>query len=237
MYSALGLKISGWLAKCRQLTQKTTLSKLPARGKGFELIGRRSQELGLASLTSRAAIFAVLTCSIPIVIIEGYFTHQTLGALTQAAVDKNNKVADRIAGDIGNYILNKKNFIMASSGKDEVRAMDPVTTKRYLQQIQPFYGSNDTLFVTDSIVTAISKVQQQADSITTQTQRQAGLCRQALEAVGGIHVIATQNSSSIQAIEAVSQEQSAAIQEITGSVEELKGLANDLEGMVRQFKV
>jgi len=147
----LGLKNFGLLTRFAQKRPRQGFRLgLPGSGKGLADITKQRLAPGLASLTTRAAIFTILTCTIPILIIGGYFTHQTLGALTQAAVDKNCKVADRIAGDISNYVLNKKNFIMATSGKDEIRAMDPVVARRYLQQVQPFYGGNDTLFVADA---------------------------------------------------------------------------------------
>lgn len=104
-----------------------------------------------ASLTSRAAIFTVLTCSIPILIIGVLFVHQTLGSLTEAAVEKNNKVAERVASDIGSYILSKKNFLLAVSRKNELRTMDPGIVKQYLGQVHPFYGSSDALFIANAL--------------------------------------------------------------------------------------
>jgi methyl-accepting chemotaxis protein len=103
----------------------------------------------LASLTVRAAIFTVLTCSIPLLILGWYFGQQTTDSLTEAAVDRNNKVAERVASDIGLYVQAKKNFLTASSTKEEIRSLDPLAAQRYLIQVQPFYGSNDALFVAD----------------------------------------------------------------------------------------
>lgn len=110
---------------------------------------RESIARGLASLTVRAAIFTILTCSIPILILGWYFGQQTKASLTEAAVDRNNKVAERVASDIGLYVQAKKNFLTTTSNKEDIRSLDPLAAQRYLLQVQPFYGSNDALFIAD----------------------------------------------------------------------------------------
>jgi methyl-accepting chemotaxis protein len=130
---------------------------LPGKHNRVSRASDKSWRQRFASLSVRAAVFTVLTCTIPILIIGWYSINQTMNALTQAAVDRNDKVAERIASDIGYYILNKKNFVMAISSKAEIRSMDPAVTKQYLQQVQPFYGGNDALFVADAQGKQISR--------------------------------------------------------------------------------
>jgi len=127
----------------------------PERDKKW--ISREKMSRSMHSLTTRAAIFSILTCMIPILIIGWYFNQQALNALTQTAVDSNNKVAERIASDIGSYIRYKKNFLTVTSGKDEIRSLDPAMTRHYLLQIQPFYGEDDAMFVTDAAGKQISR--------------------------------------------------------------------------------
>lgn len=103
-----------------------------------------------SSLVTKAAIFTVFTCIVPLVIVGWYLTSQTVDSLTQAAIERNNKVAERIASDLENYILTKKNFLLATSGKEQVRAMDPVKTREYLLQIQQYNVGNEPLFIADA---------------------------------------------------------------------------------------
>lgn len=110
-----------------------------------------------SSLVSRATILIILTCVIPLSIIGWYFTTQTMESLTQAAVEKNNKVADRIAGDIGANFQAKKNFLMIASSSPEIRGMQKDTTINYLAQIKPWYGSNETFSVTGADGNQISR--------------------------------------------------------------------------------
>jgi len=106
-------------------------------------------KLNMASLSIKAVIFTVLTCSVPILIIGCFFAYQTLDNMTKAAIEKNDKVAERVASDIGSHVMSKKNFLLAISGKDDLRTMNPVNAKQYIRQVHPFYGSTDALFVTD----------------------------------------------------------------------------------------
>ena len=108
------------------------------------------KNLNMASLSIKAGIFTVLTCSIPILIIGCLFAYQTLDNMTKAAIEKNDKVAERVASDIGAHVLGKKNFLLAISSKDELRTMNPLAAKQYIRQVHPFYGSTDALFVTDA---------------------------------------------------------------------------------------
>lgn len=104
---------------------------------------------GFSSLTVRAAAFIIATCTIPILILGWYFSQQTTESLIAAAKDRNNKVAERAASDIGLYVQGKKNFLTATSGKEELRSLDPLAAKKFLVQVQPYYGGNDALFVAD----------------------------------------------------------------------------------------
>ncbi len=101
----------------------------------------------LFSLISRATIFIILSCVIPLTIVGYYFTNQTLESLTAAAVDKNNKVAERTASDIGYYVQTKKNFLTVASANDDIRTMGTDLAKRYLLSVQTYYGGNGALFV------------------------------------------------------------------------------------------
>ena len=100
-----------------------------------------------SSLATQATVLIILTCVIPLSIIGWYFTTQTMASLTQAAVEKNNKVTDRIASDIGANILSKKNFLMVASADPRIVGMEKDAVANYLAQIKPYYGSNDALFV------------------------------------------------------------------------------------------
>ena len=111
--------------------------------------GKNGLASGFSSLIVRAAIFIVTTCAIPILILGWYFSHQTADSLTAAAIDRNNKVAERVASDISLYVQAKKNFLAATSGKEEIRSLDPLAAKKYLVQVQPYYGGNDALFIAD----------------------------------------------------------------------------------------
>jgi len=128
-----------WQKKCvfLQSISKTIRSKV------------RLKNSNIHSLSVKAAVFTVLTCSVPILIIGCLFAYQTLNNMTETAIEKNNKVAERVASDIGSYVMSKKNFLLAISSKDELRTMNPVIAKQYIRQVHPFYGSTDALFMTD----------------------------------------------------------------------------------------
>ncbi|WP_378954664.1 methyl-accepting chemotaxis protein [Pelosinus sp. sgz500959] len=100
-----------------------------------------------SSLATQATMLIVITCIIPLSIVGWYFTTQTMESLTQATIEKNNKVADRIASDIGTNLQSKKNFLLVASGSPAIRSMEKEGTLNYLNQIKPWYGSNETLFV------------------------------------------------------------------------------------------
>jgi methyl-accepting chemotaxis protein len=63
-----------------------------------------------SSLTVRAALFIVLCCSIPLIVTGGYFINQTMHSLTQAAIEKNEKVAERISSNLSYYLQMKSNL-------------------------------------------------------------------------------------------------------------------------------
>lgn len=100
----------------------------------------------LSSLTVKATLFIILTCVVPLSIVGWYFIVQTTKTLTEVAVDRNNKVAERVASDIGNFVQNKRNFLMVTSSDMEIRSLDPAAAGRSLKKMQPYYGGNGALF-------------------------------------------------------------------------------------------
>jgi methyl-accepting chemotaxis protein len=104
-------------------------------------------KISWSSLATQATIIMILICVMPLSIIGWYFTNQTMESLTQAAIDKNNKVADRIASDIGANIQSKKNFLMITSSTSGIRGMQKDVLENNLTQVKPYYGGNEALFV------------------------------------------------------------------------------------------
>ena len=110
-----------------------------------------------SSLVTQGTILIILTCVVPLTIISWYFTSQTMESLTAAAVEKNNKVADRIASDIGVSMINKKNFLMVASGDGRMAGMEKTILDPYLEQLKMYYGGNETLFASKADGTQISR--------------------------------------------------------------------------------
>ncbi len=130
--------------------QKRNISrKRPLNLKVLEKVTLRQimAKISWSSLATQATILIVITCIIPLSIVGWYFTTQTMESLTQATVEKNNKVADRIASDIGTNLQSKKNFLLVASGSSEIRSMKKEAAVSYLTQVKPWYGSNEALFV------------------------------------------------------------------------------------------
>jgi len=121
--------------------------KVSLKGLKVDDLRQLVPHISWSSLATQATILIIMTCVIPLSIIGWYFTTQTMASLTEAAVEKNNKVADRIASDIGANILSKKNFLLVASADNGVREMQKDSVATYLAQIKPYYGSNDALFV------------------------------------------------------------------------------------------
>jgi methyl-accepting chemotaxis protein len=117
------------------------------RNINIKFLRQISWKISWSSLATQATIGIILICVVPLSLIGWYFTKQTMESLTQAAIDKNNKVADRIASDIGANIQSKKNFLMITSSTAAIRGMDKEAVKNYLAQVKPYYGSNEALFV------------------------------------------------------------------------------------------
>lgn len=117
------------------------------RNSNINFLRQISWNISWSSLATQATIGIILICVVPLSLIGWYFTKQTMESLTQAAIDKNNKVADRIASDIGANIQSKKNFLMITSSTAAIRGMDKEAVKNYLAQVKPYYGSNEALFV------------------------------------------------------------------------------------------
>jgi methyl-accepting chemotaxis protein len=116
--------------------------------KSFKLESLRKLifKVSLSSLATQATIVMIIICVMPLSIIGWYFTNQTMESLTQAAIDKNNKVADRIASDIGANIQSKKNFLVVTSSTSGIRGMQKDVLENDLTQVKPYYG-NEALFV------------------------------------------------------------------------------------------
>ncbi|MBU2700679.1 methyl-accepting chemotaxis protein [Sporomusaceae bacterium BoRhaA] len=104
----------------------------------------------LTSIATRSVIFTILTCTIPLCLIGWYFTNETLASLTQIAAEKNRKVVERVASDTGNFILAKKNFLLATSAMGQMRSMQSDTVKEFLLSVKPYYGTTDALTVVKS---------------------------------------------------------------------------------------
>lgn len=117
------------------------------RNSNINFLRQISWKISWSSLATQATVGIILICVVPLSLIGWYFTKQTMESLTQAAIDKNNKVADRIASDIGANIQSKKNFLMITSSTAAIRGMDKEAVKNYLAQVKPYYGSNEALFV------------------------------------------------------------------------------------------
>ena len=100
-------------------------------------------------ISTKAAIFTLLVCCIPALIIGGYFINQTVESLVEASVHNNNKVADRVANDISSYIINKKNFMMVSVSNDAIKSMDMMKAKNYLEAVKVYYGNDNSLTILD----------------------------------------------------------------------------------------
>ncbi len=130
-----------------RLVLKRSLHRLFRFRIGGQARGLKFVVQSLSSLTVKAALFIILTCVVPLSIVGWYFIVQTTETLTEAAVDKNNKVAERVASDISNFIRNKKNFLMVTSSDDDIRSLDPVAAGRSLKKMQAYYGGNGVLFV------------------------------------------------------------------------------------------
>lgn len=107
------------------------------------------QSMSWRSLTTQAVLLLLLTCLVPLVGAGGYFAVSSADALTKAAVENNDKIADRVANDVAGYIQNKRNFLLVTSGDEEIRSLDAKRLERYLKLVQPYYGGNELLFVAD----------------------------------------------------------------------------------------
>jgi len=123
--------------------------KLPFSLKGLKVdaLKKMVPHFSWSSLVTQGTILIIMTCVIPLSIIGWYFTTQTMASLTEAAIEKNNKVADRIASDIGANILSKKNFLMVASADNGIREMEKDTVGKYLALIKPYNIGNEALFV------------------------------------------------------------------------------------------
>lgn len=132
-----------------QSIKKTDSFKLPKLPKLPKVGNLREMVAGFSwsSLATQGTLLIIMTCVIPLSCIGWYFTTQTMASLTAAAVEKNNKVADRIASDIGANVLSKKNFLMVASADSRIVGMDKATVATYLGQVKMYYGGNENLFV------------------------------------------------------------------------------------------
>lgn len=120
---------------------------LPESGRQYTASWQEKAAAVFSSLTTRAALFTIITCSVPLLLVGWYFTDQMTKSLTQAAIQRNNQVADRIVNDIGTFILAQKNFLVLTSAKAEMQSMQPETMDLLLRQVAAYSGSNGILFV------------------------------------------------------------------------------------------
>lgn len=104
----------------------------------------------LTSIATRSIVFTILTCTIPLCLIGWYFTSETLASLTKTAAEKNSKVVERVASDMGSYMLAKRNFLLATSSMAPMRTLQSGTVKEFLQSVKPYYGTTDALYVAQS---------------------------------------------------------------------------------------
>ncbi len=131
--------LTNWLQSGKQWVEKRRLSR---------------QELNLPkiswqSLSTQAVLLLLVTCLVPLVGAGVYFAASSADALTKASVENNDKIADRVANDVAGYIQNKRNFLLVTSGDEEIRSLDAKRLERYLKLVQPYYGGNELLFVAD----------------------------------------------------------------------------------------
>ena len=111
--------------------------------------GVKLRSMSWHSLSTQAVLLLLLTCLAPLVGAGGYFAVSSTDALTKAAVENNDKIADRVANDVSGYIQNKRNFLLVTSGDEEIRSLNAKRLERYLKLVQPYYGGNELLFVAD----------------------------------------------------------------------------------------
>ena len=131
--------LTNWLQSGKQWVKKRRLSRQ----------GLNSPKISWHSLSTQAVLLLLLTCLVPLVVAGVYFAASSADALTKAAVENNDKIADRVANDVGGYIQNKRNFLLVTSGDEEIRSLDAKRLERYLKLVQPYYGGNELLFVAD----------------------------------------------------------------------------------------
>lgn len=131
--------LTNWLQSGKQWVKKGRLSRQ----------GLNSPKISWHSLSTQAVLLLLLTCLVPLVVAGVYFAASSADALTKAAVENNDKIADRVANDVGGYIQNKRNFLLVTSGDEEIRSLDAKRLERYLKLVQPYYGGNELLFVAD----------------------------------------------------------------------------------------
>lgn len=138
-----------WMRGNSHYMFKQIMKKIPISFKSLtaESLRQKIPNFSWSSLATQGTLLIIMTCAIPLSIMGWYFTTQTMASLTSAAVEKNNKVADRIASDLGANILAKKNFLMATSGNSHFTHMEKETVANYLEQIKMYYGGNETLFL------------------------------------------------------------------------------------------
>lgn len=105
------------------------------------------KSISLSSVGAKATLLIVSSCVLPLGVFGWYTATATLEGLTQAAISANDKVVDRIASDVGSYMLSKKNFLLVTSGDAGVRSMNMDYAKQALLLVQPYYGGNEALFI------------------------------------------------------------------------------------------
>ena len=66
--------------------------------------GVKLRSMSWHSLSTQAVFLLLLTCLAPLVGAGGYFAVSSTDALTKAAVENNDKIADRVANDVSGYM-------------------------------------------------------------------------------------------------------------------------------------
>lgn len=103
--------------------------------------------LTMKTMAAKATLFILLLAVAPLYLLGTYLNHQTTEALAAAAVAANNKVADRVASDVGAYMQGKKNALLVLSGDAAIRSLEADKVRQGLVQAQPYVGGNDPMFV------------------------------------------------------------------------------------------
>lgn len=105
---------------------------------GTTPVGRKQ----FTSIAMKSAVFTVLTCAISLGLTGWYFSEKEMDSLLQAAMERNNAVADRVSSEIGQYMLARKNFLLATGSLPAIQSGELTAMQASLQMLKPYYGSD-----------------------------------------------------------------------------------------------